>query len=124
MNTFLWILQIVLAGVFLMAGVMKLMQPKEKLQQAMAWVEDFDGSHIKAIGGLEVLAALGLVVPGWFDIAAGVTPYAAIGLVLLMVGAAVTHARRKEYVPFMAMNIGLAVLALIVVWGRLGDYSF
>ncbi len=124
MNTLLWILQIVLAGVFLMAGTMKLMQPKEKMQESMGWVEDFDGTQIKAIGGLEVLGAIGLVLPGAFDIVAGITPWAALGIALLMAGAAVVHARRQEFVPYMAANIVLAVLALIVVWGRFGDYSF
>jgi len=124
MNTFLWILQIVLAGMFLMAGAMKLMQPKERIQENMAWVEDFDGTHIKGIGGLEVLASIGLVLPGAFDIIPGITPWAALGLLLLMVAAAVVHLRRKEFMPFVGMNVMLAVLALIVVWGRFGDYAF
>ena len=71
-----------------------------------------------------MLAAIGLVLPGALNIAAGITPYAALGLVLLMIGAAVTHARRGEYIPYMAMNIVLAILAAIVVWGRFGDYAF
>lgn len=124
MNAFIWILQIVLALAFMMAGVMKVMQPKEKLFEKMAWVEDFDGSHIKAIGGLEVLAAIGLILPGLFDIIPGITAWAALGLVLTMIGAAVVHGRRKEYVPMMATNIVLGVLAAIVAWGRFGDYKF
>jgi len=123
MNAFLWILQIVLAALFLMAGVMKVMQPKEKLHERMAWVEDFDGSHIRIIGILEVLAAIGLVLPGLFDILPGLTAWAALGLVLMMVGAAITHGRRKEW-PYVGMNVMLGVLALIVVWGRFGDYAF
>ena len=124
MNVILWIVQIGLAGMFAMVGAMKLMKSKEELHEQMGWVENFDGSHIKAIGGLEVLGAVGLVLPGAFDIAAGVTPWAALGLVLLMVGAAITHARRGEHVPYMVMNITLGVLAAIVVWGRFGDYAF
>lgn len=124
MNAFIWILQIVLAAMFLMAGAMKLMQPKEKIQESMAWVEDFDGSHIKGIGALEVLAAIGLILPGVLNIAPGLTAWAALGLLLLMVGAAITHGRRGEWVPFVAMNIMLAIVAAIVAWGRFGDYAF
>lgn len=123
MNAFIWILQIVLAAMFLMAGAMKMMQPKEKIQETMAWVEDFDGSHIKGIGALEVAAAIGLILPGALDIAPVLTAWAALGLLLLMVGAAITHGRRGEW-PYVGMNMMLAILAAIVVWGRFGDYSF
>ena len=123
MNTFLWILQIVLAAMFLMAGAMKMMQPKDKIQEQMAWVEDFDGSHIKGIGGLEVLAAIGLILPGVLDIAGALTAWAALGLLVLMIGAAVVHGRRKEW-PYVGMNLMLGILAAIVAWGRFGDYSF
>ena len=123
MNTFIWILQIVLAAMFLMAGAMKMMQPKDKIQEQMAWVEDFDGSHIKGIGGLEVLAAIGLILPGVLDIAGALTAWAALGLVVLMIGAAVVHGRRKEW-PYVGMNLMLGILAAIVAWGRFGDYSF
>ncbi len=123
MNAFIWILQIVLAGVFLMAGAMKLTQPKEKIQESMAWVEDFDGSHLKGIGALEVLAAIGLIVPGVLNVAPVLTAWAALGLVLLMVGAAIVHGRNGEW-PYVGMNIMLAVLAVVVGWGRFGDYAF
>lgn len=123
MNAFIWILEIVLAALFLMAGTMKMMQPKEKLHEKMGWVEDFDGSHLKAIGGLEVLAAVGLVLPGLFNIIPGITAWAALGLVLTMIGAVVVHARRQEW-QHAGMNVVLGILALIVVWGRFGDYAF
>lgn len=123
MNAFIWILQIVLAVVFLMAGAMKMMKSKEELHEQMAWVEDFDGSHLKAIGMLEVLAAIGLILPGLFDIVPGITAWAALGLVVIMIGGTVTHARRQEW-PYVGMNVMLGVLAAIVAWGRFGDYSF
>ena len=100
-----------------------MMQPKEKIQETMAWVEDFDGSHIKGIGALEVLAAFGLILPGALDIAPVLTAWAALGRLLLMVGAAITHGRRGEW-PYVGMNMMLAILAAIVVWGRFGDYAF
>ena len=122
MNGLIWALQIVLTAVFFMAGAMKLMKPKEEIQEKMAWVEDFDGSHIRAIGALEVLAAVGLIVPAIFGIGEPLVGWAAVGLVLLMLGAAVTHARRGEY-SFVAMNVALAIAAAVVAWGRFGDYA-
>ena len=56
------------------------------------------------------------------SIATVFVPLAAVGLILLMIGAAITHGRRKEY-PFVAGNVVLIVLALIVAWARFGAYS-
>jgi uncharacterized membrane protein YphA (DoxX/SURF4 family) len=123
MNVVLWIVAGALALAFLTAGLTKLTQPKEKLRANMAWVEDFSPGVIKAIGGLEVLAAVGLILPAALDVVPVLVPLAAVGLVVLMAGAAITHARRKEF-PMIAINLVLLVLAAVVVWGRLGPYSF
>ena len=63
MNTALWIVQALLAIAFLMAGAMKTFQPKEKLAEKMGWVEDFSQGQIRTIGILEILGALGLILP-------------------------------------------------------------
>jgi hypothetical protein len=89
----------------------------------MAWVEDFSPGMVKVIGGLEVLAAIGLILPAALDVVPVLVPLAAVGLVALMAGAAITHARRKEF-PMIAINLVLVVLAVVVVWGRFGPYSF
>jgi uncharacterized membrane protein YphA (DoxX/SURF4 family) len=123
MNIVLWIIAGVLALAFLAAGLTKLTQPKDKLAANMAWVEDFSPGAVKAIGGLEVLAAIGLILPAALDVITVLVPLAAVGLVVLMVGAAVTHGRRKE-TPMIAINLVLLVLAAVVVWGRFGPYSF
>jgi uncharacterized membrane protein YphA (DoxX/SURF4 family) len=123
LNVVLWIIAGVLALFFLVAGVTKLTQPKEKLRANLAWVEDFSPGMIKLIGGLEVLAAIGLILPAALDIVPVLVPLAAVGLVLLMIGAAITHGRRGEY-PLIAVNLVLLVLAAAVVWGRFGPYSF
>jgi uncharacterized membrane protein YphA (DoxX/SURF4 family) len=113
----------VLAAAFLVAGLTKLTQPKEKLAGQMGWVEDFSPGVIKLIGGLEVLAAVGLIVPAALDIVPVLVPLAAVGLVVLMVGAAITHLRRHE--PQLAViNAVLLLLAVVVLWGRFGPYSF
>lgn len=125
MNIVLWILATVLALLFLAAGGMKLAQPKEKLVASpnMAWAEAFSPGTLKVIGALEVLAAIGLILPAALGIVPLLTPLAATGLVLLMVGAAITHARRKES-STIVMNVVLIVLAGVVAWGRFGPYAF
>jgi uncharacterized membrane protein YphA (DoxX/SURF4 family) len=123
MNVVLWIIAGVLAAAFLGAGLTKLVQPKEKLATTMGWVEDFSPGAIKLIGALEVLAAIGLVVPAALDVLPVLVPLAAIGLIALMVGAVITHGRRKES-PMIAVNLVLLVLAAVVVWGRFGPYPF
>ena len=96
MNVAMWIAAAVLAVAFLAAGAMKLTQPKEKLAQSgMGWTEDFSPGAIKAIGALEVLAAIGLILPAALDIVPDLVPVAAVGLVVLMLGAIVTHLRRN-----------------------------
>lgn len=121
MNVFLWILQILLAGLFAGAGLTKLTQPKEKLRDRMGWVENVPPTQVKALGAAEVLAALGLVLPGLTGIATVLTPLAAVGLVIVMLGAVVVHARAKEH-PGTAMTLVLLILAAIVAWGRFGPY--
>jgi uncharacterized membrane protein YphA (DoxX/SURF4 family) len=125
MNIVLWILAALLAATFLAAGSMKLAQPKEKLAAApnMEWTEQFSAGQIKTIGALEVLAAIGLIVPAALDIVPVLVPLAAVGLGLLMIGAAITHARRNESRGIVT-NVVLLVLAGVVAWGRFGPYPF
>jgi uncharacterized membrane protein YphA (DoxX/SURF4 family) len=123
MNVLLWLLQIALAVVFAMAGLTKLTQPRERLASTMGWVQDFSDNTVKTIGTLELLAAVGLILPAWTGIAPVLTPLAATGLVLLMIGAVVTHSRRHER-QMMTLNLVLFVLALIVAWGRFGPYAY
>jgi len=123
-NVALWIIASVLAVAFLAAGAMKLTQPKEKLITAgMGWTEDFSARTIKTIGLLEVLAAVGLILPAALDIVPVLVPLAALGLVLVMVGAVITHARRRE-LPAIVANLVLLLLAAVVAWGRFGPDSF
>jgi uncharacterized membrane protein YphA (DoxX/SURF4 family) len=124
MNTFLWAVAGLLAVVFLGAGTMKLTQPKTKLAATgQGWAEDFSDKTVKGIGVLEVLAAIGLILPAALDIAPVFVPLAATGLGLMMVGATLTHARRREF-PNIAVNTVLLALAAVVAWGRFGPHSF
>lgn len=118
MNVVLWIIAGILAAAFVAAGTMKLTQPKEKLAASgMGWTEDYSPGAVKAIGALEVLAAIGLILPAALDIAPVLVPVAALGLVLVMVGAIRTHAKRKES-QMISVNLVLLVLAAVVVLGR------
>jgi len=124
MNIALWIAAALLALAFLTTGLLKITRSKEQLAAAgMGWTESFSPAAIKAIGVAEVLGALGLVLPAVLDIAPWLVPIAAVGLVLVMVGAATTHLRRKE-TQMVALNVVLLALALFVAWGRFGPYAF
>ena len=117
MDIVLWIVQVLLALAFLAAGAMKLTQPKSRLVANLKWAEDFSEGNIKLIGLAEVLGALGLVLPMWTGILPWLTPLAAAGLAVLMIGASATHLRRKETIVPSAV---LGVLAVLVVLGRFG----
>lgn len=122
MNVFLWILQALLAVMFAMAGVMKSTRPKDRLAPKLPWVEDFPSGMVKFIGVAELAAALGLILPAATGIAPVLTPLAAAGLVIVMIGAMITHARRKEP-QAIAFNVVLLILAAVVAWGRFGPHS-
>jgi uncharacterized membrane protein YphA (DoxX/SURF4 family) len=123
-NVVLWIVASLLAVAFLAAGAMKMTRSKEQLASSgLAWAEDFSPGMVKLIGLLEVLAAIGLLLPAALDIVPVLVPLAALGLVLMMIGAAVVHVRRKE-IPGMVPSLVLLVLAAVIAWGRFGPYSF
>jgi uncharacterized membrane protein YphA (DoxX/SURF4 family) len=124
MNIALWVVAGLLAAAFLASGIMKMVQPKEKLAASgMGWAEDFSPGAIKAIGALEVLAAVGLILPALLGIVPVLVPLAALGLVLLMVGALIVHLRRRES-QALVVNLVLIALAGFVAWGRFGPESF
>ena len=102
MNVALWIIQALLAALFLFAGVMKLVLPIEEMTQQMA----MPGLFLRFIGVCEVLGAIGLVLPWLMHIRPGLTPLAAAGLVIIMIGATV--------VTLMIGDIGMALVPLVV----------
>ena len=89
----------------------------------MGWTEDFSPGAVKAIGALEVLAAIGLIVPAALDIAPDLGPFAGVGLIVLMLGAAVTHLRCNE-TQMVLVNVVLIALAASVAWGRFAAEPF
>ncbi|HLX41243.1 MAG TPA: DoxX family protein [Ktedonobacteraceae bacterium] len=117
MNIALWVVQILLALAFLMAGGMKVSQPMEKLKKAMSWTSHTTVGTVRLVGILEILGALGLILPAVTGILPWLTPVAAIGLVLTMIGAAIVHIRLKEFAGLGAPLV-LFLLALFIVYGR------
>jgi hypothetical protein len=117
MNVVLWILQILLALLFGAVGIVKLTQPYENLAKRLGWVNDFSPTVVRAIGFVELLGAIGLILPRLTNILPWLTPLAAVGLVLDQLGAAATHLRRKENSMIVA-NLVLVAIAAFIVYGR------
>ena len=121
MDAGLWVAQGLLAVMFLMVGIAKVTKSKEELAERLDWVEDFSEGTIKFIGSVEILAAIGLILPGLTGIAPILVPIAATGLVATQIGAVIVHVKRSE--PQMIIgNVVLIALGLFVAWGRFGDY--
>jgi uncharacterized membrane protein YphA (DoxX/SURF4 family) len=122
METFLWILQITLALVFAAGGLLKLVKPREELAPKMRWVEGSSDAQIKAIGALELMAAVGLVLPAALGVLPQLTALAAVGVVLLMLGAVKTNRDYGE-LERVPVNVVIAVIALFVVLERFGPHA-
>lgn len=123
MNILLWVIQGVLALVFLVAGVLKLVRTKEQLRPMMGWVESMPTPLLRVLGAVEVIGAAGVILPALLHIAVILTPLAAAGLLLIMVGAVATHLRLRE--PGRAsMPVILGILAAVVAVLRFGPYHF
>lgn len=116
MNIALWIVQIILGLAFVMFGSMKTFQ-YEKTKASMPWVKEYTKGFVLFIGIAEVLGGIGLIVPYATGIAPTLTSIAAVGLALIMLFAAVFHARRKEN-QAIGMNIILLALAIFVAIAR------
>lgn len=124
MDIALWVVAGLLSTIFLMAGIMKMTQTKEQLAEKMGWVEHYEPRAIKLIGLLEVLGAIGLILPAVTNTIPILTPLAAIAIALLMVGAMSRHLSRGNETQMVVMNMVFLLMALFVAWGRFGDYAF
>lgn len=116
-NFALWAIQGILAVAFGMAGFMKLATPIPELAANMAWAAEVPALMVRFIGLSELLGAIGLIVPALTRIKPEYTTYAAIGLVAVMVLAAIFHVVRGEY-EFILINVILGGLAAFIAWGR------
>jgi len=126
MNLSLWIIAGLMDAVFLLAGANKLLIPQEKLAKAPGggWILDFSAGFVKALGAVEILGAAGLILPALLGIAPILVPMAAVGLALIMVGAAIVTFRRQEF-KHVLLNLTYLALLVFVAFGRFfGPESF
>jgi uncharacterized membrane protein YphA (DoxX/SURF4 family) len=110
----LWTVQVLLALLFLFAGGMKLVMPIEELTKQMPTMS---GAFLRFIAVAEILGGLGLILPGLLKIRPGLTPLAAAGLVIIMIGAVVvSFAQGGVVMALLPLVVGLFLL--FVIYGR------
>jgi len=119
MNVALWVLQVLL-GLFFLFHAFVMLRPSPR---GMKYILEMSPPLRRFAGIAEGLAGLALVIPPLFRVLTWLTPLAAAGLVLLMLGAIVFHIRRREY-SNVGFNTVLGVLAGVIAWGRFGPYPF
>jgi putative oxidoreductase len=115
-NILLWTAQVILGGMFLMAGIMKATTPIQELALKMPWIND-SGELVRFIGIAEIAGALGLLLPSLLRIKPALTPLAAVGIVIIMVLASILHLTRGEY-PAIGINFVLGAVAALIAYGR------
>ena len=125
MNVVLWMAAGLLATGALISGLTKTLLAQTTLAgvKGGGWTEDVSPGFVKSLGILELLAAIGLILPAVVDVARTLVPVTALCWVVLMIGAMVTHGRRREY-GFAVVNLGYLAIAVFIAWGRLGPDPF
>ena len=113
----LWIAQGLLTAMFIMAGLTKVSQPIEVLAESMPWATDIPLELVRFIGISEFLGGVGLLLPALLRFKPFLTVLAAIGLVAVMVLAAIFHASRGEF-PAIGANVVIMAIAAFIAWGR------
>lgn len=117
MHITLWVVQVLLAAIFLMSGFMKASTPIEKLSAMVPWTSDVPLALVRFIGTVEVLGGLGLLLPSLLRIKPTLTVLAASGLATIMLLAIPFHISRGE-TSVIGMNGLFMLIALFIAWGR------
>jgi hypothetical protein len=117
MNTLIWIIQGVLAVFFLIPGTMKLIIPKQKMIDMKKLKPGGAVLPVRMLGFVELLGAIGIIVPFLTGIFPILTPIAAVGFGLVMVGAFIEHYHKEEY-KILPLLIFVFFLSLLVAWYR------
>ena len=117
LNITLWIAQVLLGGMFLMSGFMKLSSPMADMATSMPWTTALPEAMVRFIGLAELLGGIGLLLPSILRIKPVLTPLAAVGLATIMVLATGFHLMRGE-TSVIVMNLILAAIAVFIAWGR------
>ncbi|HEV8722242.1 MAG TPA: DoxX family protein [Candidatus Binatia bacterium] len=115
MNVALWIAQALLAAIFLFAGGLKLVMPIEEMMKQMPL--PLPGWFVRFTGVVEVLGAIGVILPWLLGIRPGLTPLAAAGLVIVMIGATVYTLAAGDVAPAL-ISLVVGFLAAFVAYGR------
>ena len=110
-----WIIAALLAALYLYSGGLKLLRSKDQLRPMMGWIDTVPLRLVRTIGALEVLGAVGLILPPLTGTAEALALAAAVGLVILQIGAIALHLRRGE-VRLIGLNVVLIVMAGVEVW--------
>lgn len=117
-NIGLWVVQVALAIIYVMAGFMKLAQPIDVLvASGMSYAGDYPELLTRFIGTVEVLGAAGIILPALTRVMPQLTPLAALGFSAIQVLAMLLHASRGEF-AILPVNLVLLALSLLVLWGR------
>jgi len=116
MNIFLWVLQVIFSLYFILVGFMHFVVPPG-LPPLMEWMYELSPTLHYISGGAEILGGLGLILPGLFKIRTNLIPLAALGLALVMLGAAVFHLPRGE-MGNIIMNLLNAAILTFIAYGR------
>ncbi|GAB3557682.1 DoxX family protein [Spirosoma fluminis] len=117
-HNMLWVAQVSLAASLVWAAGMKLVQPVDKLSAMWPWVGQVPAALVKFTGLVDLLGAIGLILPSLVRIKPKLTPIAAIGIIVLMLCASIFHIGRGE-ASGIGVNIVFAIIAAFVAWGRL-----
>lgn len=117
MELFMWILQAGLAVFFLIMGINKLRISKQQLIAEHKIAPDGSIAPVRIIGTMEILGSIGIVFPVWFNVLPFLTPAAAIGFCVVMIGAFAVHYKKKEF-NVLPLLTAIFVLAAVVAWYR------
>ncbi|MFF2996461.1 DoxX family protein [Streptomyces sp. NPDC057950] len=114
MNITYWIVAGPLALFYLYSGAMKTFRGRDRLRPMMAWVDRLPLPVVRALGTVEMLGATGLILPPLTGIAPGLALVAAIGFVLLQIGAIAVHLTGED--RRITLNVGLIAIAVVNIW--------
>ncbi|MGY8751014.1 MAG: DoxX family protein [Fidelibacterota bacterium] len=123
MNIAIWIFQGILAFTMLATGFLKLASNKEQFKASgkgnLDWVDSLTPTQLKLIGVVETLIGVGLILPQLLGLQLWLTPVAAIGAIITMIGAFVLHIKRGDDFKSIATNFSIMGVASIVLYGRI-----
>jgi putative oxidoreductase len=115
LNIVLWVLQVLLAAIFLRTGFVRLFTPIAELSSTVGWATAIPELLVRFIGLAETVGALGLLLPSLTKIQPALTPLAALGLTIVMLLALLFHTTRGE---FNENTLIFGALSALVAWGR------